>query len=141
MLFSTCNKIIHLPSLARFIACHHRGRGSPSSEYSGNLRFRQLVIDRRQDYLSCTRRNQKHYVAMEIIQTVIGRGGRFLQRITTIEEAQRLKVPPRVQAWKLLEPSSSLCLKVQKFCSEVKRLCIFRCSFLTPLLLCVRYYR
>lgn len=92
------------------------GRGSPSSEYSGNLAFRQLVISRRQDYLRCTRRNQKHGIAMEVIQAVIDRGGRFLQRITTLEEAEKLGVPPRVQAWKVLAPSSSLCIKVRLVC-------------------------
>ena len=98
------------------------GRGSPSSEYSGNLAFRQLVIDRRQDYLRCTRRNQKHGIAMEIIQAVIDRGGRFLQRITTLEEAEKLGVPPRVQAWRVLAPSSSLCIKVRLVC-----MCMYVC--------------
>ena len=95
------------------------GRGSPSSEYTGNLRFRQLVIDRREDYLKCSRRNDKHRIAMEIIQAIHDRGGRFLQRITTLEEAERLHVPPRVQAWKIIAASSPLFVKVKQLMRDV----------------------
>eukprot|EP00977_Amphora_coffeiformis_P006799 scaffold1488_cov141-Amphora_coffeaeformis.AAC.8 len=95
------------------------GRGSPSAEYSGNLRFRQLVIDRREEYLQCTRRNEKHRIAMDIIDTINKRGGRFLQRITTMEEAERLNVPPRTQAWKVVEKGSALYVKVKQLMRDV----------------------
>ena len=83
------------------------GRGSPSSEYSGNLRFRQLVLDRRNEYLSCTTRQEKNQIANEIIQEVHNRGGRFLRRITTMEEAERYKVPPKAQAWRIVSFQSN----------------------------------
>jgi len=95
------------------------GRGSPSAEYSGNLRFRQLVIDRREEYLHSTKRNEKHRIAMDIIDTINERGGRFLQRITTMEEAERLHVPPRTQAWKMVEKGSALYVKVKQLMRDV----------------------
>lgn len=95
------------------------GRGSPSAEYSGNLRFRQLVIDRREDYLKCTRRNEKHRISMDIIDTIHQRGGRFLQRITTMQEADRLNVPPKTQAWKVVEKGSALYVKVKQLMRDV----------------------
>ena len=95
------------------------GRGASSSEYSGNLRLRDLVIQRRADYCSRSRRKEKHGIAMEIIQTINDRGGRFLQRITTIEEASALGIPPRTQAWKVVEASAPLFLKVKQLMRDV----------------------
>lgn len=96
------------------------GRGSPSAEYPGNMRFRQLVTDRRTEYLKCNRREDKHRIAMEIIDTIHERGGHFLQRITTMEEAERLKVPPRTQAWKVMQKTSSyLSVKVKQLMRDV----------------------
>ena len=95
------------------------GRGSPSTEYSGNLRLRRLVLARRDEYLSNTSRADKHRIASEIIDTIHQRGGRFLQRITTMEEAERLRVPPRTQAWKVIRPSSPLLTKVKQLMRDV----------------------
>ena len=95
------------------------GRGSPSSEYSGNLRFRQLVKDRRGDYLKCTKRNEKHEIAEQIVATVHERGGRFLERVETLEEAQKLNVPAQKQAWKVMEASKPLFTKVKQLMRDV----------------------
>lgn len=95
------------------------GRGTVSSEYSGNLRLRQLVKERRDSYLRCTKRNDKHQISREIIQTIHNRGGRFLQQITTLEEAARLNVPPRQQAWKVIEMSTPLFVKIKQLMRDV----------------------
>ena len=95
------------------------GRGASSSEYTGNLRLRALVLQRRKDYYSCSRRNEKHLMAMEIIQTIHDRGGRFLQRITTVDEARELGVPPLTQAWKVVHASSALFIKVKQLMRDV----------------------
>ena len=95
------------------------GRGSPISEYTGNLRFHQLVVDRREDYLKCSRHNDKHRIAMEIIQTIHDCGGRFLQHITTLEEAEWLEVPLRTQAWKIIAALLPLFVKVNGLMRDV----------------------
>lgn len=95
------------------------GRGSPSTEYSGNLRFRQLVRERRAEYLKAVRRRDKHQIAESIIETVHKRGGRFLQRITTLEDAEKLRVPPKTQAWRVIPTSSALFIKVKQLMRDV----------------------
>lgn len=95
------------------------GRGSPSAEYVGNKRFRNLCSNRRDEYLKCGRRSEKHRISKEIVAEVHNRGGRFLERITSIEEAERLKVPAKTQAWKVIEASSSLYLKVKQLMRDV----------------------
>ena len=95
------------------------GRGAPSTEYSGNLNLRQLVLDRRREYLSCTKRVEKHKISREIIDAVHKRGGRFLHRVTTMEEAQRLNTPPGKQAWRVIPPSTPLFVKVKQLMRDV----------------------
>ena len=96
------------------------GRGAPSAEYEGNLRLRQIVIERRQEYLKYTRRVDKHEITKEIIDQVHSCGGRFLVRIATAEEADKFQVPPRTQAWRVIAPSSSaLFVKVKQLMRDV----------------------
>eukprot|EP00977_Amphora_coffeiformis_P009775 scaffold2246_cov162-Amphora_coffeaeformis.AAC.34 len=83
------------------------GRGSPSAEYEGNLRLRKLVQTRRTEYLACPHRLDKQRIVQEIVDQVVHRrGGRFLVRIATAAEAEQFHVPPRTQAWKVMDPSS-----------------------------------
>ena len=95
------------------------GRGSPSAEYEGNLLFRKLVTQRREDYLKCTRRLEKHKISQEIIEEIHGRGRRFLVGITTAAEAELFGVPPRTQAWKVVETSKQLLVKVKQLMRDV----------------------
>ena len=57
------------------------GRGAPISEYGGNVWLRNLVLSRQEDYVRAVKRQDKHRVAMEIVETVQNNGGRFLRRI------------------------------------------------------------
>lgn len=47
------------------------------------------------------------------------RGGRFLQRIVTAQEAALLDIPQRTEAWRVLEPSSFLYSKVKQLMRDV----------------------
>ena len=56
-------------------------RGAPVSEHEGNTRLRDIVIERHADYVApFKKRQERHLVALEIIETVRGDGGRFLRR-------------------------------------------------------------
>ena len=57
------------------------GRGAPVSEATGNVRLRNLVMGRQPEYISVTKRRDKHKIALEIVQTVRRNGGEFLRKI------------------------------------------------------------
>ena len=61
------------------------GRGAPISENEGNARLRRIVVRRHSDYIAATDRNTKHRVAIEIVDTVLQKGGRFLQKATGVK--------------------------------------------------------
>lgn len=96
------------------------GRGSHSTGYEGNLRFRQLVREHREEYMRYKQRKHKNRIAEEIIAAVQQQGGRFLQRIESLEEADRLGVPPRTQAWKVIPINSALYIKVKQLMRDIE---------------------
>lgn len=59
------------------------GRGSGPNDYSGNIKFRALVMDRRDEYLSTSNRASKAKVAREIVDYVkcMNPPGRFLEQV------------------------------------------------------------
>merc|ERR1712151_683204 len=59
------------------------GRGSGPNDYSGNIKFRALVMDRRDEYLSTSNRASKAKVAREIVEYVkrMNPPGRFLEQV------------------------------------------------------------
>lgn len=63
------------------------GRGAPISEYDGNVRLRNHVLMRQEEYARAVKRQEKHRVAMEIVKTVQNNGGRFLRRVGTNDNA------------------------------------------------------
>ena len=46
------------------------GRGAPISEYDGNVRLRELVVQRQPDYVQAVKRQEKHRIAMGVVKTV-----------------------------------------------------------------------
>jgi hypothetical protein len=58
------------------------GRGSGVNNYVGNMRFRRAVEQKKDEYLAATKM-QKKVIARQVLNDVLGRGGRFLQQITT----------------------------------------------------------
>ena len=55
------------------------GKGTGPNKHAGNIAFRQMVAERREDYLE-TPRQFKTQIAQDIVDLVHRRGGRFLQR-------------------------------------------------------------
>jgi len=56
------------------------GRGPGLSQFEGNLRFRKLIEERREEYVATTIRKEKKRIAKEVFDVVKGRGGRFLKQ-------------------------------------------------------------
>jgi len=65
------------------------GRGVSVNRYDGNKILRKIVMQRQDEYVRCTKRHEKHDVAMEIVETVKANGGRFLRKVE--EEAEEDK--------------------------------------------------
>lgn len=59
------------------------GRGSGPNDYSGNINFRALVLERRDEYLSTSNRASKAKIAREIVGYVhnLSPPGRFLEQV------------------------------------------------------------
>ena len=71
------------------------GRGSGPNDHIGNINFRDLVADRKAEYLSTNHRQTKALIAKDIVDKVYGRGGRFLKKLNPVESA---KVLPKLLA-------------------------------------------
>jgi hypothetical protein len=56
------------------------GRGAPTSFHHGNHTYRELVADYQTVYL-CSKRSDKPKIAMELLELVRSRGGRFVRRV------------------------------------------------------------
>ena len=56
------------------------GRGPGLSQFEGNLKFRALVDERKEEYTATTNRKQKRKIAKEIVDLVHSTGGRFLKQ-------------------------------------------------------------
>lgn len=74
------------------------GRGSGPNDHEGNIRFRQLVADRKEEYLATNHRQTKAKIAREIVDTIINEQGRFLKKVEHFEATQ-LGIPKGVEAW------------------------------------------
>lgn len=61
------------------------GRGALATDFEGNLRLREIVRHRQDEYVRAAKRNRKHRIAEEIIDVVRARGGRFLQGAETLK--------------------------------------------------------
>lgn len=90
------------------------GRGAVS--HKGNVRFRQIVAGRRDEYMSISKRQQKDCIARQVISAVAQQGGRFLKRIESIEVVGHV-VPVRRVAWTVVD-EATVVLKVKQALRE-----------------------
>ena len=73
------------------------GRGAMAIGNEGNIRFRALVRLHQSDYVSTSRRRKKEKIADEVRLTVADRNGRFLRRIESQQEMQKLGISPGIE--------------------------------------------
>jgi hypothetical protein len=78
------------------------GRGSCASRNVGNVRFRELIAKRKQEYLRAGRNCTKQMIAMEIVAEITRRKGRFVRQAKP-EESQALGIPNGTEAWVLAD--------------------------------------
>jgi len=71
------------------------GRGSGPNDHVGNIKFRDLVHERKAEYLSTNHRQTKAMIAKDIVDQVYARGGRFLKKLSAVESDKML---PRLLA-------------------------------------------
>lgn len=84
------------------------GRGQPILNYSGNVQFRKLIQERKEQYTSTGKHAVKDEIAREILDTIEARGGRFVRKV---DEAERdvLQLPDHVlHAWRIVDEQTRL---------------------------------
>jgi len=74
------------------------GRGSGPNDHEGNIRFRLLVGERKEEYMATNHRQTKANIARNIVNQVLALNGRFLKRLEAAD-AKRLGIPKGVDAW------------------------------------------
>ncbi|GKZ01079.1 hypothetical protein MPSEU_001059500 [Mayamaea pseudoterrestris] len=74
------------------------GRGSGPNDHEGNIRFRLLVQERKDEYLATNHRVTKGRIAQEIVDQVFARNGRFLRKLDG-QDALEYGVPEGIDAW------------------------------------------
>jgi len=65
------------------------GRGSGPNDHEGNIKFRDLVSQRKTEYMATNHRQTKAKIAKAIVDTVFNSNGRFLKKL---ENAELLKL-------------------------------------------------
>eukprot|EP00977_Amphora_coffeiformis_P003060 scaffold578_cov167-Amphora_coffeaeformis.AAC.7 len=96
------------------------GRGALATDFEGNLRLREIVRHRQDEYVRAAKRNRKHKIAEEIIDTVKARGGRFLQGAETLQGIDPATLPRYEAAWFIVEDMHVLTSKVKQLLRDVK---------------------
>lgn len=78
------------------------GRGSGPNDHEGNVRFRQLVADRKSQYMATNHRLTKTKIAREIVQLVLTGNGRFLRRVET-KELEEMGLSEGTECYELVD--------------------------------------
>lgn len=74
------------------------GRGSGPNDHIGNIRFREMVAERKAEYLATNHRQTKARIAKEIVDHVHSNNGRFLRKLEA-DDARANGFPDGVDAW------------------------------------------
>lgn len=74
------------------------GRGSGPNDHEGNIRFRELVGERKAEYMATNHRQTKAKIAREIVGSVLQKNGRFLKKVEAAE-AKELGIAKGIEAW------------------------------------------
>jgi hypothetical protein len=84
------------------------GRGAGRIHNMGNVRFRELVATRKEEYLRAERNHKKQTIAKQILAEIAHRKGRFVRKVEKPEEAKALGIPEGTQAWVLASSDAVL---------------------------------
>jgi hypothetical protein len=84
------------------------GRGAGMIHNMGNVRFRELVATRKEEYVRAERNHKKQAIAKQILAEIVRRNGRFVRKVEKPEEAKALGIPEGTQAWVLANSDAVL---------------------------------
>eukprot|EP00977_Amphora_coffeiformis_P027301 scaffold34601_cov234-Amphora_coffeaeformis.AAC.20 len=91
------------------------GRGAAATDYQGNLRLREIVSQRQEEYAQTEKRCEKHKIAKQIVDTVQQNGGRFLQCADDLMDATTYRRLPRhAVVWREVKDRNTLSNKVKQ---------------------------
>lgn len=89
------------------------GRGTPFSEYRGNIKVRELIRERQAAYAKSTNREEKHKIAMDIARETSAQGERFLRCIQ--EGAKDIKS----SKWEVLTDGREITQKIKQMIRDM----------------------
>lgn len=75
------------------------GRGALAIGNEGNVRFRSIVRQRKQEYKATNHRGTKDIIARQIIQAVRNCKGRFVRRLDSLDERAQYGIADADDAW------------------------------------------
>lgn len=96
------------------------GRGALATDYEGNLRLREMVRTRQDEYIRTPKRNRKHQISEEVVHMLKARGGRFLQGAETLQNIDPKMLPKHEAAWFVVEDMAVITSKVKQLLRDVK---------------------
>lgn len=77
------------------------GRGSGPNDHEGNICFRQLVAERKSEYMATSHRVTKATIAKEIVDQVFAANGRFMKKVEP-SELKELGLPEESDVWEIV---------------------------------------
>jgi hypothetical protein len=98
------------------------GRGAPHADSTGNTRLRDIVRDRRLEYVAARQHKEKNRIAGEIIGAVHEACGRFLNKIDDRAELEALEAElPKGKGvvWRVVQDYSVLLAKVKQLLRDL----------------------
>lgn len=83
------------------------GRGSGSNDNEGNIKFREMVAQRKNEYISTRNREAKANIAQEIVNTVLHAQGRFLKKIEG-SDLKNMRFPRNTELYQIVDPETAM---------------------------------
>lgn len=93
------------------------GRGVPVFNYSGNIRFRQIISEFKPRYSAASKHKMKNKITREIIEVIENSNGRFVREVKTSAEAASLCITRGTKAWAIVDEDAKI-LKVKQALRE-----------------------
>lgn len=81
------------------------GRGSGPNDHEGNIRFRDLVAQRKNEYMATNHRQTKAKIAKSIVDAVLESQGRFLKKLEP-SEIEKLGYPEGVDVYTIVDDAT-----------------------------------
>eukprot|EP00934_Nitzschia_sp_Nitz4_P008338 Nitzschia sp. Nitz4//scaffold4_size323378//296226//297515//NITZ4_000715-RA/size323378-processed-gene-0.391-mRNA-1//-1//CDS//3329553564//8328//frame0 len=78
------------------------GRGSGPNDHEGNIRFRDMVAQRKAEYMATNHRQTKATIAKSIVDAVFASNGRFLKKLEP-SEAQKLGLNSQIDIYAVVD--------------------------------------